>query len=589
MYRSFCEFRIRPLLIVFILIVSALVAMLEGIGFSLLLTIASFFKNDESLSQHEPEGIAGIVVKAITDAGIEPTLLLLVGAIVLMALFRQLVIYLKAVSIAQAVRVATWQLQSESLDHLFQAGVQLFITGHRGNFANVIFREGTIASTLVSSGLGMLFNGLLLTGLVVLLLLISWGLTLVSIPIFGLLYLIVKVFSRYSYNVGRAVKTETAGIFAEADEAIRGIVPIKMRCAEDDFRARLKQSIDTWAGLDFAFSNAKALSDSIVPLIFVLCVSYILYVSGNWFDMAFADVGLFLVVLFRLQGAVIQYSSERVLFERHQANLEHIHEFRTQAKASVILDKGSQDLAFEKEICFDNVYFSYGKKHPALNGLSLSIPKGEVVAFAGRSGSGKSTIVNLLCKNIIQDSGTVSVDGELLENISTRSLRLAVGLVSQNIFLFHGTIRYNLTFGLKTPPTDLEIWEILRQSHVDEFVEEIGGLDTVLHENGEDLSGGQRQRLAFARALCQRPDILILDEPTSALDPEAERAIQEGINSLPQGTTVIVVAHRLESIRKASRIYIIDQGRVIETGTHSQLIAAGGAYHMMFNGDSITI
>lgn len=577
------EFGITPFLIFVILAASLAVALFEGLSFSLFLPLTDLFKEGLDPQPHDPNSITGRILYAFEFINIEPSMNVIIGVIIALSFARQGAVYVKAVLVAHMVRRTTRRVQSENIRHIFLAGEQLFTKGRQGNFTNVILREASQVSNIADSGLNLIFYAILAVGYTVLMGVISWQLMLVCLPVYGTLYVAIILLSRYSYKIGQRVKSETKYVFSETDEVIRGIVPIKMRCSEGFFAERLKKSIETWALLELSYRKAKALGESAIPLIFVIGTCYLLFISTSWLGMDILEAGVFFAILFRFQGALAQYNSLLSVFERSYPSLEHIHEFRDQARESMIPEIGDQDFEIKHAIHLENLHYSYNDTTAALNGLNIVFPKGKMTALAGRSGSGKSTVVGILCKRIIPDSGRVIVDEVDLNHISTNSLRHSIGLVSQNVFLFHGSIRYNLTFGLQDSLSDEDLWKILKQAHADDFVRAIGGLESVLHENGEDLSGGQRQRLAFARALCQKPEVLILDEPTSALDPEAERAIQQGLNALPSDTTVIIIAHRLESIKRASLIYIMDQGKVIESGTHSELGKIESAYSNLFD------
>ncbi|SFP19562.1 ATP-binding cassette, subfamily B, multidrug efflux pump [Ectopseudomonas composti] len=232
---------------------------------------------------------------------------------------------------------------------------------------------------------------------------------------------------------------------------------------------------------------------------------------------------------------------------------------------------------------FDDIHFHYGKRGGVIAGLSIDIRPGEKIGLVGPSGAGKSTLVNLLLRLYDLESGRILIDDQDIATVTQESLRANIGVVTQDTSLLHRSIRDNLRYG-KPAASDDELWEAVRKARADAFIPTLDdsqggrGMDAQVGERGVKLSGGQRQRIAIARVLLKDAPILVLDEATSALDSEVEAAIQESLDSLMEGKTVIAIAHRLSTIARMDRLVVIDQGQVIETGTHAELIARGGLY-----------
>jgi ATP-binding cassette subfamily B protein len=242
---------------------------------------------------------------------------------------------------------------------------------------------------------------------------------------------------------------------------------------------------------------------------------------------------------------------------------------------------GTRDLPLPVQgaVRFDDVRFSYGPgTGEVLHGLSLDVPAGETHAIVGATGSGKSTVVKLLLRLYEPTGGTISVDGIPIDQLTFRSLRQATGFVAQDVFLFHGTVRDNLTYG-RPDATDEEVRRAAELAEAATFIEAMPqGYETLVGERGQKLSGGQRQRLTIARAILRDPPMLVLDEATSAVDNETEAAIQRSMDKVAAGRTTIVIAHRLSTVRHAHRIHVMEAGQVIESGTHEELVERGGLY-----------
>jgi len=230
------------------------------------------------------------------------------------------------------------------------------------------------------------------------------------------------------------------------------------------------------------------------------------------------------------------------------------------------------------DIQFENVTFHYDHNQPVLDGINLKIHAGETVAFVGPSGAGKSTICSLIPRFYDVDSGSITIDGIDVRDMTKKSLRSQIGIVQQDVFLFNGTLRENIAYG-KLDATDEEIIAAARRADIYDFIESLPeGLDTAVGERGMKLSGGQKQRIAIARMFLKNPPILILDEATSALDTETERTIQKALDNLAENRTTLVIAHRLGTIRNADRIIVVTEDGIAEEGSHDELLEKGGIF-----------
>jgi subfamily B ATP-binding cassette protein MsbA len=247
---------------------------------------------------------------------------------------------------------------------------------------------------------------------------------------------------------------------------------------------------------------------------------------------------------------------------------------------------GATDIdRFEREIRFEDVEFAYESDKPVLRGIDLTVGVGEVVALVGPSGGGKSTLVDLLPRFMDPERGRVLLDGVDVRTLSLRSLRRIMGIVSQETTVFHDTVRANIAYGDPGLWSDEEVEVAAKAAHAHEFITDLAeGYDTLLGDRGVRLSGGQRQRIGIARAILRDPPILILDEATSSLDSESERWIQEALHHLFRERTVIVIAHRLSTVREADRILVLDAGRLVDSGRHRELLARDGLYRRLFEG-----
>lgn len=362
---------------------------------------------------------------------------------------------------------------------------------------------------------------------------------------------------------------------------LTGIATIKSFTAETYERDRMWTESEAYRR-----SNRKAiaLSAAFIPVIrFGVVAGFIatLFFGGIAVLNNQITAGTYSFMVFIVQMLLWPFASLSELMDEYQRAMASINRVMGLLNTSIAIPTGNRSLPRQKvqgEVRFDRVSFGYGDRQQILTDLSLDIPAGKTIGIVGATGSGKSTLVKLLLRFYEIKSGSISIDQIDIRELKLYDLRHCIGWVSQDVFLFHGTVTENIAYGSFNATVE-DIIQAAKLAEAHEFIQELPqGYDTIIGERGQKLSGGQRQRLAIARAILKDPPILILDEATSAVDNETEAAIQKSLAKITQNRTTIAIAHRLSTIRNADRIYVMDKGAFVEAGTHEELLAMAGLY-----------
>ena len=396
----------------------------------------------------------------------------------------------------------------------------------------------------------------------------------IPIIIFGSFKFTKTIASRYT-RIRNAIETLNANL----SNSLSGVLTVKsFNREEKEFNRILSSSTEVKS----ANYHAIKLSAAFIPIIRIAILfgfTATLLIGGFMALDGEINVAMYSVLLFitqRLLWPLTELGDTFDLYQRAMASFKRINALKN---TQPDIQNGSIEAgSIEKFISLEDVNFSYVDNFPVLNDVSINIKKGSTTAIVGSTGSGKSTLIKLLLRLYDVKAGKIKFDDKDIRDLNIHSLRKTIGLVSQDIFLFEGTVFENIAYGNLEASND-DIWKAAKLSESDEFINLLPNKeDTIVGERGQKLSGGQRQRISIARAILKNPEILILDEATSAVDNETEAAIQRSLDTLKEGRTVIAIAHRLSTIRNADIIYVLEKGEIVESGTHEELVKLKKVY-----------
>ncbi len=431
---------------------------------------------------------------------------------------------------------------------------------------------------------------LMLVGSFVMLVRIEWRLTLIMFAIIPFIVLFTLLSRRRMLSAMRDSRKQIAVVNTALENSIGGIRETKSYVAEHHEVCKFDNANGLFAHHRIRAMKAMGSYHSVMTLLQDLLYVTVILAGGLFFYYGKINSGEFTMFMLYINMFLNPIQRFVTLFEQFQEGMTGFSRFSEIMGAKEESDEGELSLDDVKgEIVFSNVSFSYsgeddkGDVRKVISQLDLRIEAGKTLALVGPSGGGKTTLCNLIPRFYNIDEGSITLDGVDIRNITLSSLRGNIGIVSQNIFLFDGSIKDNIAYG-NLDASDEEIIEAAKLANIHEFVEGLEfGYDTEVGERGVKLSGGQKQRIAIARVFLKNPKLLILDEATSALDNITEMQIQSALEKLSAGRTVIVVAHRLSTVKNADEIVVLDKNGIVEKGTHSELIALDGEYNKLYS------
>ena len=401
----------------------------------------------------------------------------------------------------------------------------------------------------------------------------------IPVIIFGSYKFTQRIAERYS-----KIRNNIESLNAHLSNSITGVLTVKSFNRKDREYKRIDE-----ASKEVKTANYEAikLSAAFIPIIRIAILfgfTATLLIGGFLALDGQIKVAMYSVMLFITQRLLWPLTELGMIFDFYQKAMSSFRRIINLKETKPLINDGDTFLKELKEsIRFENLNFEYVSDFPVLKDVNIEIMKGKTTAIVGSTGSGKSTLIKLILIFYEKNSGKIFFDNNEIESLVIDSLRSKIGLVSQDVFLFEGTVFENIAYGNIDASTE-DVWNAARLSESDKFISELPNQEnTIVGERGQKLSGGQRQRISIARAILKNPEILILDEATSAVDNETEAAIQESLETIKEGRTVIAIAHRLSTIRNADLIYVLESGEIVEYGTHDELLNSQGVYAKLWD------
>ncbi|MEZ4494889.1 MAG: ABC transporter ATP-binding protein [Dehalococcoidia bacterium] len=532
----------------------------------------------------------GLTVKAGAE-GNEDRVFVYLGVLIGLALMGMTGAFMQQLTTAWIGNKLLLQLRTEMYDHIQGLSLSFFDDMEVGRIISRLTSDVTVMQELLTTGsLTFLADFVGLFTVVVILLILDWELALVTFAVVPPLIFVMVIWARHARAAFINVRIKISQLYGTLGENVSGVRAIQSMTREDENARRFdalnqeNRNANIWAG---------TLTATIIPLIelaiaiatcSVLIVGGLIALRSSSVDAAAAlgIVTAFAVYVTRffdpIRDLVLQYT----MLQRAMAGGQRIFEvLDTEPKIQDKEDAIELDHV-EGRVDFDHVYFHYAPEIPVLEDIDLHVEPGETIALVGSTGSGKTTITTLISRGYEVTDGAIRVDGHDIRDIKRRSLTRHMGVVLQNPYLFSGTIRENIAYGMEDV-ADEDIIRAATAVGADEFIKNLEhGYDTVLTQRGRNLSVGQRQLLSFARAILASPRILILDEATAYVDTQTEVVIQRALRELLKDRTSFVIAHRLSTIRDATRIVVLDHGKILEIGSHDELLAKNGAYANLY-------
>ena len=517
------------------------------------------------------------------------TLQMLCYSILIIFVLKNVFLYLKNVSLIVVQYRLITELRNKLYIHYHSLSLSFFNKQKSGELTSIIVNDVANMRQALTIGFQRMFvEPINIIAFTTLLFIISWQLASIAVIIIPLAGFVIVKISRSIRRKSRRTAVKIAGITNIITETLASIRVVKAFAMENYEVDRFTKETNNYYNLMFRRSRLRSIAPPITEILGVVIGVALLWIGGSEVltneGITSEDFIRFILIMFSALQPIRSLSNVFAEVQVGAASAERVFHILDTKPTIIDADNAIKDIVFNEHISFDNVSFQYEDgESEVLKEIDFSINKGSVIALVGSSGSGKSSIADLIPRFFEPTKGRITLDRIDIKDVRIKSLRNLMGIVTQETILFNDTISGNIAYGQKGVKPN-KIHAAAEAANAKEFIDALPqGFNTVIGEKGVRLSGGQRQRLAIARALLKDPPILILDEATSSLDTESEKYVQEAIDNLMKDRTVLVIAHRLSTIVNADRIIVLDNGKIIESGTHTELLDKKGIYKNLYD------
>jgi len=532
-------------------------------------------------SQPMPDWMSGIISRTVGEDKLA-VLNFAVLAVALIAILGAVSSYAEKYLTTSVGQWVMHDLRRTVYQHIHRLSLAEHDKKRTGDLISLVTKDiEAIHSFITTALLGMLVNALTLVGMIVVMFYLNWRFTLIALSIAPALFVVVYLFTIRIKKASRAVRKKESELLSVVQEVLSSIRVVKAFAREDYEQRRFEeQSLEN---VETAL-QARGIKAKLSPVVEVMVAAGTCLVLGYGARLVLAGelsagvLIVFLLYLGKMYKPMRELSKMTDTISKASVGYEHIQEVMETESHVRDMPRARRAPRFKGKIEFDGVCFSYSPDQPILKDLSFQVEPGQLAAFVGPSGEGKTTLLSLIPRFYDPTSGQVKIDGTDIRRYKLQSLREQMSFVLQETLLFYAPIWQNIAYG-KPEARRAEIIRAAELANAHEFIEEMAeGYDTMVGERGVTLSGGQRQRIAIARAVIRDTPLLMLDEPTSGLDAASEEAVLEALDRLMKGRTCVVIAHHLRTIQRADVIFVVKDSTLVERGTHEELLAAGGAY-----------